>query len=333
MTYQYSQLMSGYATDGILTRIGSDSRGFNGKRLIGYPESHDKERLMYNAMTYGNAGGTAPPLNNLNNALARMSAIGAASILVPGPKMLWHFADLGMQNSIWTCNNGTVNTDIDPFAGDCKLDTKPQPQWTNNWLAVAQRNKIYNDWARLISLKINEPVFEASHAFSTDGSNVKQRIYIFDNSIPTTSLRNVVVLCNFSVANLPMIPSFPYTGTWYNLMDNTQITVTDVNATISIPSGQFLIYGNRPATTLANENFIIENDLFLSPNPANNSFSINANAAKIQIYSVTGQLVKQFNGSFDNNYNYNIEDLTNGIYLVKVMDIYNNEKSLRLIKQ
>ncbi|MCC5353884.1 hypothetical protein LMP63_13905, partial [Staphylococcus aureus] len=76
-------------------------------------------------------------------------------------------------------------------------------------------------------------------------------IYIFDNTLPATQLKNVVVLCNFSVANLTIIPAFPYTGTWYNLMDNTSINVTDVNAAIAINSGQFLVYGNKLATTLA----------------------------------------------------------------------------------
>lgn len=71
----------------------------------------------------------------------------------------------------------------------------------------------------------------------------------------------------------------------------------------------------------------------LYPNPATSSFTINADVAKVAVYSMTGQLVKQFNGTFDSNYNYSISDLNNGIYLVRIMDNDNNEKSLRLIKQ
>lgn len=332
MTYAYSQLMGGWATGGDISRMGSDSHGFTTKRLIGYTESHDKERLMYSGMTYGNGAGSAPPLGNLNNSLARMSAIGASSILVPGPKMIWHFADLGMQNSIYTCNNGSVNTESDPTAGDCKLDLKPQPQWTENWLAVSQRAKIYNDWAKMIALKINEPVFEGSYAFSPDNNNVKQRIYIYDNSLPSTQLKNVVVLCNFSVANLSINPSFPYTGTWYNLMDNTTINVTDVNATIAIPSGQSLIYGNMPAS-LSNANFDFNSSIGIYPNPTNNSFKLNGFVTKTEIYSTTGQLVKQFNGSFDSEYTYNVDELSEGIYIVKVFDENHNNKSFKLVKQ
>jgi hypothetical protein len=37
---------------------------------------------------------------NLNIALSRMSAIGAVSLLVPGPKMIWQFGELGWEYSI-----------------------------------------------------------------------------------------------------------------------------------------------------------------------------------------------------------------------------------------
>jgi hypothetical protein len=333
MTYAYSQLAGGFATGADISRIGSDAHaGFLAKRVMGYPESHDKERIMYSAMSYGNGAGTASPFGNLNNALGRMSAIGASSLLVPGPKMIWHFAALGMQNSIYDCNNGTVNTETDVTTGDCKLNTKPQPQWSENWLGISQRAKIYNDWAKMIALKINEPVFEGNYTISPDANNVKQRIYIFDNSLPATQLKNVVVLCNFSVANLTMIPGFPYVGTWYNLMDNTSINVTDVNATISINSGQFLIYGNKLAT-LQISDVELTKEIKLFPNPTTNYFTIDAPTSKVEVYSLTGQLVKSFKSNFTNDSQFDISELNKGIYLVKATDESNRESTLRLIKQ
>jgi hypothetical protein len=96
-------------------------------------------------------------VKNLDVALSRMSAIGAVSLLVPGPKMIYHFGELGWDTSIFSCNNGTVNTP-DATPGDCKLDTKPQPQWVNNWSGNNSRSKIYTDWTKMISLKTTEPV-------------------------------------------------------------------------------------------------------------------------------------------------------------------------------
>lgn len=332
MTSPYTELLKGNAANADISRMGHTAHGFTAKRVIGYPESHDEERLMYNAFTNGNPGGTKPVYQNLDNCLARMSSIGAASLLVPGPKMIWHFADLGMQNSIFTCTDGSVNTPTGGAAGDCKLATKQQPQWTNNWLGDLKRAKIYNDWAKMIALKIQEPVFEGNYAISPDRSNVRQRIYIYDDALPSTQLKNVVVLCNFSVGDVTFIPSFPYTGTWYNLMDNTSINVTDVNAEIGIPSGQFLIYGNQKST-LAAANFDFIEDLYLYPNPSSTYFTLNANTHKVEVYSITGQLVKSFNAAQSKGYQFTISDLNNGMYFVRAFDENDEVKVFKFIKQ
>jgi hypothetical protein len=43
---------------------------------------------------------------------------------------------------LFSCNNGTVNTPNDT-PGDCKLDTKPQPQWVNNWSGTTVEVNLY----------------------------------------------------------------------------------------------------------------------------------------------------------------------------------------------
>lgn len=152
MTKEYNQLSMGYASESNIFRMNSANRGFTANRLMGYAESHDEERLMYKNVQYGASNGSYN-VKTLNTALSRMSAIGAVSLLIPGPKMIWHFGELGMDDSIFSCNNGTVNDETSTTPGDCKLDTKPQPQWTENWLGDSNRNKIYNDWAKMITLK------------------------------------------------------------------------------------------------------------------------------------------------------------------------------------
>ena len=55
MTSQYNQLSMGFESEANIDRMRSESRGFNGKRLVGYAESHDEERLMYRNLQYGNS--------------------------------------------------------------------------------------------------------------------------------------------------------------------------------------------------------------------------------------------------------------------------------------
>lgn len=332
MTTAYSQLLMGYTSNADISRIGHSAHGFGAKRVMGYPESHDKDRIMYSAITYGLSSGASPVLANLNNALYRMSAIGAISLLVPGPKMIWHFASLGMNDSIYTCSNGTVNTETDATTGDCKLSTKPQPQWVNNWLANTQRNKIYNDWAKMIDLKKNNLVFSSNYAISPNGTNLKQRIYIWNDALPSTQLKNVVVLANFNTDSTTITPDFPYTGNWINLMDNSTISVTSTTSPITIEAGGYRIYGNA-APALSSQNIDnLEKQMVLYPNPTSNYFNLNTNTTQVEIYTITGQLVKTFDKQ-NSNYNYSISELNNGVYLVKVVDENNYQQTIKIIKE
>jgi 1,4-alpha-glucan branching enzyme len=334
MFTQYKELAMGYSnTTGNINRMGHVSRGFTGKRLIGYPESHDKDRLMYEAKTFGNNTGTSPVLNNETNILNRMSALGAISMLIPGPKMIWHFQELGMDDSIFTCENGTVNSQIDAISGDCKLATKPQPQWLENWLTTSPRSTIYSNFSKFTKLKKGEAVFSGEYAITPDGSdNLKQRIYIYDNALPTTQLKNVVVLANLYTSNKTIVADFPYTGTWYNLLDTTTTNVTATNMQITLGPGEFRIFGNQLSTALSNESFEAISKIELYPNPSTNTFQISVDAKKVEIYSLTGQLIQTENNCVANK-EINISNLAKGIYIVKITNSDAIAVSKKLIKE
>ncbi|SHE37070.1 Por secretion system C-terminal sorting domain-containing protein [Psychroflexus salarius] len=331
MTDQYNQLTMGFNSNNDITRMGHESRGFNAPRLMGYAESHDEERLMYKNLEFGNTSNASHNVQNLNTALSRMSALGAVTMTIPGPKMIWHFGDLGMENSIFTCNDGSVNlpggTD-----GDCKLDTKPQPQWTNNWLNDPIRSQIYNDWARLHELKIDEDVFEGDYAINS-GNTLTPRIYVFDNNLPASSLKNVVVLANFDVTARNITPDFPYTGEWYDLMDetgSTSINVNNTSAAINIPAGEFRIYGNAPST-LSNNQFNQEK-IALYPNPTSNAFKLSVNVKTVKIYNTLGKEVKSFK-AVNAHQILNISELKTGLFFVQITDESDVKETLKLIKR
>nr|WP_294925532.1 alpha-amylase family glycosyl hydrolase [uncultured Flavobacterium sp.] len=329
MTDQYNELSMGY--NGNISRMTSSSRGFTGNRLMGYAESHDEERLMYKNIQYGNSNNPSHDVKNLNTALSRMSAIGAVSLLVPGPKMIWHFGELGWDSSIFTCNNGTVNDASATISGDCKLDTKPQPQWTGNWLANSSRSKIYNDWTKMIALKIKEPVFSGT-ATIANTSSLYANIKITNAALNSSQLKDVLILANFNVTTQNVATGFSYLGTWYNLMDNTTINVSDVNAVMSIPAGEFRIYGNKQAS-LAIEDFEKGNSVSLYPNPVSNYFTLNVAAAKVEIYAITGQLVKSFTTNENPDFQFGVSDLKSGLYIVKALDSNGEIQVVKFIKE
>lgn len=330
MTDPYNQLTMGYASNTNIDGIGHKSRpSFQGARVVGYPESHDEERLMYKNLQFGNSSNSGHDVTQLNVALSRISALGAVSTMIPGPKMIWHFSSLGMENSIFTCTDGTVN-EPGGSDGDCKLDTKPQPQWADNWLANNNRSQIYNDWARLHQLKISEPVFEGDYEINS--GSLTPLIHIFDNSFPESSLKNVIILANFDVSSKNINPNFPYTGTWFDLMDisgNTVIEVTNTTEIITVPPGEFRIYGNK-SSTLSLDNVALQN-IELYPNPVSTVFQLNTEVKKLLVFDISGKLVKSFLGNFDSNHSFDVSSISEGVYFVKIFKVNNTIVSKKLI--
>ena len=313
MTEEYSELAMAQTGNKNINRMGHKSRGFTKPRLMGYAESHDEERVMYKTVTFGNSAISAHDVKDLNTALSRMSAIGAVTLTIPGPKMIWHFGDLGMENSIFTCNDGSYEND------GCKLATKPQPQWTNNWLTTAIRKSIYDDWARINALKINEDVFEGDYTI-TSGS-LTPRIDIFNTSIPESELRNVIVLANFDVVAQTVNTNFPIAGAWVDLMDASN------NTTYS----QFKIFGNK-AATLSNDDVTLEDNILqLYPNPTSTSFYLSKEALDVEVYDITGKQVKQFAKSVIKNNTFSVTDLNTGIYFVRIKENDNKISTKKLI--
>jgi 1,4-alpha-glucan branching enzyme len=320
LTHSYNDATMGYTSTSNISNGIYTARTWTVPHLVTYMESHDEERVAFKA--FNEAGQTQ---GNLTKVHQRLQAMGSVLFLVPGPKMIWHFGDLGWEYSLFTCSNGTVQ-----YNDGCKLDTKPQPQWTGNWLTNTNRSAIYNSWAKMIDMKKTENVFENGTYAWNIGNTGRPRLDVWTSQTQTSALSYVFVLTNFSDATYNVQGGFPFTGTWANLMDNTTFNVSNVNMNISIEPGGYRVFGNR--ALLNNDTFDALDFVALSPNPASTYFTINTLVEKVQIYSITGQLVKSFSSASIND-SFSIEDLTKGVYIVKISDPNNREKTLRLIKE
>ena len=298
--FNYNEATMGYHDSGKsdFSWISYKERGWTVPANVSYMESHDEERLMFKNLEYGNSSGSYS-VKTLATALDRMELAGAFYFTVPGPKMIWQFGELGYDISI-----------DDP----CRVCNKPI-LW--NYLSEPNRKDLYDTWAKLIKLKKQEDIFRTND-FTLDVANTNglKKIQLTNNAA-NPDLKYVTIIGNFGVTTQSINPTFQEAGTWYDLLnDNTSITVTNTNATISLQPGEFKVYGNSQVI-LAVEN--IDIDAFtIYPNPAKGNFKINKLANNVDIYDMLGRKVKSFTGNFNIDKVYDISNLNSSIYIVKI---------------
>ena len=319
-TGPYNQNTMGFAPNSNFNRVNYQAHGFQQRRAVSYGESHDEERLMYKNINFGNST-SGYSAKDLANALERQKAYGAVFLTVPGPKMIWQFAELGFDKSIYTCENGTVNTEDDSIPGDCKLDKKPSA-FGLSYDTNAARKSVYDTWAKILSLRLSNDVFNTT-TFTVESGNLMPRLFIYNNST-SSALKNVVVLANFTLTSQNIVPDFPYVGDWVNLMDNSSVSVTSTTTPITIEPGGFRIFGNAAGLgtdeVSGSKNSV---SLKLTQNPVTNGNAniryTNAKNGTIAIYDLAGTLVKTVKASKDNGDDtISINGLKAGIYLIQL---------------
>ena len=203
-TNPYNQNTMGFAENSNFSRVKYSAHGFSGLRADSYGESHDEERIMYKNINFG-ASTTGYSTRDLNNALQRQKAYGAVFLTVPGPKMIWQFAELGFDKSIYTCEDGiTVNTESDAAPGDCKLSPKPSA-FGLNYDTDAARKSVYDTWAKILELRLSLDVFNTK-TFNVESGNLMPRLFIY-NDASSSALKNVVVLANFTLTSQNIVPN------------------------------------------------------------------------------------------------------------------------------
>ena len=115
-------------------------------------------------------------------------------------------------------------------------------------------------------------------------------------------------------------------------MDNTSINVTDINATMNLGPGEYRIYGNKTAN-LAIPEFEKGNKINLYPNPVLNHFTLNIATTKVQVYAMSGQLVKSFTPNGNTDFQFGVSELKTGFYIVKAIDENNKVQVMKFIKK
>jgi 1,4-alpha-glucan branching enzyme len=255
LNFNYAEATMGYLGSsnfswGYYGSTAQGGRGWNQPNLVTYMESHDEERQMYKNLTFGNQANPAHDVRTLPVALARSEAAAAFFFTVPGPKMVWQFGELGYDVSI-------------DFNG--RVGNKPI-RW--NYYQEPARRKLYDVYSALIALKKTQPVFDNPTAYTQQLGGAGKSIHLSDANLKVT------VIGNFDVAAATIDPAFQQAGKWYDYLKGDSITVTNVNAQLSLQPGEYHVYTTqrlrRPASVLTSKaaQQAAALGLTVAPNPA-----------------------------------------------------------------
>ena len=201
------------------------NRNWNNPHLITYLESHDEERIMYKNLTFGNSTNPAHDVKELPVALQRAGQVAVFSFAIPGPKLIWQFAELGYDYSINHCQDGTISP-------GCRTNPKPV-RW--DYYVVPERKRLFHIYSLMINLRQDHEVF-STRDFTHSLAGAGKRIHL------NHATNNVTVLGNFGVTPVSIVPNFQQTGIWYEYFTCRSINVADVREAITLEPGEFRLY-------------------------------------------------------------------------------------------
>lgn len=272
-----------------LNNLSYKARGFSDPHVVNYMESHDEERLMYNALQEGNQSNQFHNIRDLNVALRRIELASSIFYSVPGPKMLWQFGEQGYDISI-------------NFNGR----TGPKPvRWY--YLDEADRNRLRNVTANLINLRKNYDVFHTDDfliAIGTVGDQgKKKKVHLNSPDM------NVVTLANFDVFEGAIEPNFQHTGIWYEYFSGDTLQVDDPDAPILLTPSEYRLYtdikldeptGGYIETTGTKELVADLSAFSLAPNPVNDWVQVQfalrqSSSISLQLIDQAGQILSSQN--------------------------------------
>lgn len=312
--YAYGQNTMGYSSGADISQMYYGNKGWTAPRAVGYMESHDEERLMYENEQFGNVSGSYS-VKMLDTALVRMKAAALLFYTIPGPKMLWEFGELGYDFSINACQDGTVNS-------NCRLDPKPV-HW--DYLQNANRKSLWYHTADLMRLRKNFPLFTTTGVAQFTTSGLVQQLTLKNTPYTATpadsTQMNVQIVANFDVTPQAATLMFPHAGTWYDYYNrNVSLNVPTGSVVQIIDPGVYKLYTDVKITSMATITGIENHtdvDVTIFPNPVKTRLNVSTTdpVQHLQVRTVTGALV---NPARIDDTSWDFSSLSTGLYIVEI---------------
>jgi hypothetical protein len=320
--YSYRQASSGWYSNSAwdFSGISWRTRGWNQPGLVGYMESHDEERLMYECVRFGNTQNPAYNMKDPGIALKRMELAANFFIPVPGPKMIWMFGDLGYDVSI---NEGG------------RVGRKPI-RW--NYYSDPLRKRLYQIYSSLNGLKPKYPVFQTSD-FQVSFQDSIKRIHLNHSDM------NATIIGNFGVRTSTRSANFQHAGWWYEYWTGDSLEVMVTSGPVTLNPGEYRIYTDKKLAkptilsgTESFENLPLAGSLSVYPNPVSDRLNISfasGGTGEVLIRDISGRILSyhsiEIHGIVE-DFGVDVSDFQPGIYFVELRTT--NQRSVcKFVKQ
>ncbi|WP_113924820.1 DUF4961 domain-containing protein [Cognataquiflexum aquatile] len=286
------------------------TRGWNNNTLVGYMESHDEERTMWESLTWGQTS----PLNirQLSNAVNRNQLMAAFFFSIPGPKMMWQFEEFGYDVEL--------NND--------RLGIKPT-KW--QYLDDPERQRLLNMYKAMMELKSTNNAFNKPQNATLELTQPLKSIKLTDGDF------RMVLYGNFGLTDINNATlTFPSTGTWYNFFTGEEIVLTGISRSFRLRANEFLMFTNKklplPEGEILQDPILSINpeignpsEFKIYPVPASDRLTVvipsSMNKVNFRIMDVTGKVLQEeVNLAMDKNLQVDIQDFTSGLYIFEISD-------------
>ncbi|RYU95712.1 alpha-amylase family glycosyl hydrolase [Emticicia agri] len=208
LNHQFRNLLKG--KNDSISWLSAENRGWEKAHLVGYMESHDEERLIYDAHQ---------KFKDTALALARARAAAVLFFAYPGPKLFWQFGEFGYDISI----DYNSRTGVKPI------------RW--EYLKDPDRQALFEVYRQMIRLRKNIVAFKEGKFVEVSESLVK-KININHPSL------NVRIIASFNLKEVEVKSSLE-AGVWYEFFSETIWHVTDKYQRMTLKAGQYYLFTSK----------------------------------------------------------------------------------------
>ncbi|MCH8523813.1 MAG: T9SS type A sorting domain-containing protein, partial [Balneolales bacterium] len=333
MTTGFQEVAMGWhGSNSNISNIWFRNRSWNVPNAIAYKESHDEQWMMFKNLNYGNSSGNYN-IRELSTALQRQQMAGALFFMVPGPRMMWQFGELGYGGGDRECLKPGGDSHGECLPTDPGRTSEKPIRW--DYYDDPDRYELYQVWSALINLRRDHPVFHDVNTQVTTnlGANPFRQIRLVHDTM------SAVIAANAGVTSTSASVQFPSTGTWYDYFSGESIDVTATTMSIQMAPGQFNIYTTeklptpdiiRATSAFSNDSEQLPKQVALHsnfPNPFNPTTTIRYDLpatmpVTVRVYDVLGrQIAVLVNGEMpagSHTVSFEAGRLGSGTYIVRL---------------